>query len=215
MRLPRRPRIGAWGFAPTAAARSTAPADRPAGSGERRPDRLPQTGPEDGAAALTRPGPVRLASHDAGKPGCTEALGLGARQGGSRAHVLPPQTGWLGRCGRAHPPLRASLFRMRGGAACTGRARPSAIAGQRRTRAAPAPRGRRRWPRPVTAGACSLRPYRGGFAAPEPPAPLRGAERALRGRCLAATPATGCQPVPAASPRQKARGEAAGTGRQP
>ena len=83
--------------------------------------------------------------------------------------------------GALTPRLRSSLFRMRGCAARNSRARPSAIAGQRRTRAAPASRGRRRWPRPVTAVACSLRPYRGAKP-PETPRPPAG------GRARAAGP---------------------------
>ena len=78
------------------------------------------------------------------------------------------------------PPAPLLAVQMRGCAARNGRATPSRIAGQRRTRAAPAPRGRRRWPRPVTAVAWRLQPCRGGKAPPRPPAPLRGAVRALR-----------------------------------
>jgi hypothetical protein len=81
------------------------PADRPPGTGERRPDRPPQTGWQDGAAALTR--------HSA-RAACQPRRRQARLHRGPWPAVLArgdraptsyrPQTGWLGRCGRAHPP---------------------------------------------------------------------------------------------------------------
>jgi hypothetical protein len=151
---------------------------------------------------------VPLASPDAGKPGCTELSACGARLG-DRAPRSPAANRRAGQCGRAHP-LASLLDIQNAGLRAPQRPR-HAVAHRRPEAHAGCARAAR--PAKVRAschGRCmALATIPGGQAPPRPPAPLRGAVRALR---AGARP---CPLRPAGPPRSGWREERQPSRRRP